>query len=687
MPRQFVLVFLVASLSAHSAFALNDPTKILAADALKDGVGGKAFVDPCENFYEFSCGSWIDRTPVPPSVGYVYRQNQKHDAIVDRFFADLLASQMKGKIQYPTRNTKSVTRLYQSCLNLFKNKTSSTAAIQQKLKKIESSLKADAFELLLSDLHREGVNAFFSPQSIMSTSGEKVYILNLVQGGFNFADRSAYEDTKLLKKYASHIKKVFSLLGYSAGEGVKKAQNIIRVETALAQAALPLENAYDPDKTTHLTDAKRLTMDYKSIDFVKYVSSIGVNTSLTVNLTEPNFMSRVDTIVADRDQSSLRDYLQWQTVLSTIGSSDGEMLREKIAFWDKVVDGLKEAKAPTKYCLDFVYENMGDALGEVFVKTLDSNRIISATERMIDQIKEAFLDKLDAASRGTSAWISSSVADRAMRKVKKVSQVLGASKTWKDYSSLNLSTEDLLSNFVQTKRMNFQIALSLIGKPQGPEQIEMLPWAMDAYYAREKNHFVLPFGILMSPSFDLSASEGANLGSLGGGTIGHELMHGFDDDGRKYDENGNIQDWWDDRSVKNYADRTACIAAQASKYPFVVGRETLYIKGTQTVTEDAADQSGMEIGRVALAKSLEKRAPAPLWLGKYTEPQQYWISYAQAWCANLSPETIKNMLATDEHSPAEYRVNGVMMNSKSFSQDFGCKVGARMNPTTKCSLW
>ncbi len=685
---QKISAALIAMISVAPAFALNDPTKILDADALKDGLGGKKLVDPCDNFYEFACGSWIEKTPVPPSDGYVYRQSQRHYAIVDQFFTELLQDQAQGKIKYPTKNSRNVTTLYKSCVDTFQDQASARSILQKKIKQIETRVMQGDVEFLLADLHREGVNALFAPQAWMATQGEKIYILNLFQGGFNFADRSSYEPgAKILKQYATHIKKVLMLLGYKKDVALRKAKNIIQIETKLAKAALPLESAYDPELTTHMTDAVKLSAEYKAFDFSKYISSLGIHTKLPVNLAEPKFMEQVNSLFAPENKIQLRDYLQWQAVLSNLANSDSALLKEKVAFWDKIVDGLQAAKTTPKHCLDLVYGTMGDALGEVFVKTIETEKILAATESMIGNMKEAFVERIMDASQGPDAWLTADVAKRAISKVAKISQLLGASQTWKDYSGLKLNENDLLSNMILTKRRNNEIAFSQIGKGAVVGQIDIQPWAVDAYYEREKNHFVLPFGILMPPSFDLDASEGANLGSLGGGTIGHEMMHGFDDDGRKYDEAGNLVNWWDETSIKNYQARTTCIAEQTSQYPLKVGGEVLHINGAQTVTEDAADQNGMEIGRRALENSLKTRAPAPLWLGKYNELQQYWIGYAQAWCANLSPETVKSMIATGEHSPAEYRVNGVMMNSKAFSQDFGCRANAKMNPAKKCTLW
>jgi predicted metalloendopeptidase len=275
----------------------------------------------------------------------------------------------------------------------------------------------------------------------------------------------------------------------------------------------------------------------------------------------------------------------------------------------------------------------------------------------------------------------------ALTKLSLLSQKVGAPDRWRNYDSLKLGRTSLLENSLRISAFEAKRDFAKIGKPVDRSEWEMMPWEVNAYYDPTLNEFVFPFGILQPPSFDLKASDGANLGAFGGGTIGHELTHGWDDDGRKYDGYGNITDWWTPATKAAFEEKSACFEKQANAYPIVVEGKAFTVNGAAIATENLADQGGVKLGYAALEKILRSRAPAAPWLGHYSEAQTFWIAYAQSWCAKRTPESMRSLITTNPHPPEEFRVNGVLMNRPEFARDFGCRAGDRMAPTARCSIW
>jgi endothelin-converting enzyme/putative endopeptidase len=338
-----------------------------------------------------------------------------------------------------------------------------------------------------------------------------------------------------------------------------------------------------------------------------------------------------------------------------------------------------------KACTQAVETRMGYALAEAYVKLFDGQAIKAKTEDMITRIKRAFVDDLRALTIGLEAWMDEATEMKAQEKVSLLAQKVGAPEKWRDYSTLKTSAHNFLLSDLNVSRFEGLRDLAKIGHPVDHAEWAMMPWEVNAYYDRSNNEFNFPFGILQPPSLDLKASDGANYGSFGGGTIGHELTHGFDNNGSQYDAHGNLKNWWTAQTKAQFATRAQCYIDQASRYR--IEEVGLYVNGKQTLEENLADQGGVKLGMVALETILAGKTEGPPLFGKFNERQQYWIAYAQSWCTKSTPERLRVQITTDVHPPAEFRVNAVVRNRPEFARDFGCRAGAQMAPLDRCALW
>jgi len=359
-------------------------------------------------------------------------------------------------------------------------------------------------------------------------------------------------------------------------------------------------------------------------------------------------------------------------------------------FWNKHLRGEKEMKPRWKRCTQAIERTLGYALAEVYVKTVDTVTVRNKVESMIQWIKTTFKNDLNELSSGKGGWLDTTTRDEALKKLEVLAQKVGAPEKWRDYSalkteSLTTSNASFLTNDVKAVEFETRRDLGKIGKPVDRKEWDMMPWEINAYYDPAKNEFVFPFGILQPPSFDVRASDGANLGAFGGGTIGHELTHGYDNDGRQYDAKGNFKDWWTSDTKKKFEEKSQCFVQQANAYK--IEEVGLNVDGKKSLPENLADQGGVKLGYLALSLAQSTRPHAKPWLGRYSENQQFWIAYAQSWCTKKRAEALRVQIKTNPHPPEEFRVNGVVMNRPEFARDFGCSVGSRMAPKNRCEIW
>jgi putative endopeptidase len=696
MPKRFLTTsFYLLTLLASNAFCAEKPKPIkltvpdiLDASALKDGSDGGTAVDPCQDFYQFSCGRWIETTTIPADKDRVMHQSTALMDQTDEKLNELILKLQKGDAALKTKASKQIVDYYQSCMNFGNTVPAAQAILKASLAEVDKLTAASELTPLLAKLHRNGTGAFFAFGSGTDLTDSNSVIGFLEQGGMGLPEPSYYFDKdakskEIRMKYVAHIGKILVLAGQNKKTAARNAKTILALETRLAEKAMPFDERQNPGKTNHPTRREELAKRAPAIDWDSYFSALSVPAS-RLNVNEPEFLGHMSEVIRTTPVKDLKAYLAWQVASRNSSEVSPTFDQENFDFWAKYLHGQNQMLPRWKRCTQEIEHSLGYALAESYVKTVDAQTIRSKIETMIHWIEQTFREDLEGLS-GESGWLDSSTKTEALKKLAKLRQKLGAPEKWRDYSTLVTDPALFLASDLRIAEFEDQRDIAKIGKPVDRLEWDMMPWEINAYYDPPKNEFVFPFGILQPPSFDVRASDGANLGAFGGGTIGHEMTHGFDNDGRQYDADGNVKDWWTAETKKKFEERTQCFIHQADSYK--VESVGLNVDGKKTLPENLADQGGVKFGYAALKIAKGKHASADLWLGKYTESQQYWIAYAQSWCGKARPETVRQQIKTNPHPPEEFRVNGVLMNRPEFAKDFSCKEGSRMAPKVRCALW
>lgn len=676
------LIFVGFSASAIRAPVPAYP-KIVDETAMKD-------VDPCADFYQFACGGFLDATVIPNDRSSVSRQVTPMDEAVDVNLNAILEGFKKGDLSSPATNEEKLGAFYASCMSVDQNSKYNEDLALQFLPKIRKGLATrDSLAHLTAKMHKLGAGVFFGFGSAQDPNDSTRVIGDVAQFGMALPTVTYYlsKDPKFVKireQYKAHVAKIFELTGVSEGRAKAIAASVLDMESFLAKKAYTPEEYGDPKKTNNplgLSGLKKLAPEF---NWDIYFQDLNVTTQ-AINVDEPEFFARINTFLQTYNREDLENYLSWIWLHRTASDIGGDFEKEDFAFWHTTMSGAKAMLPRWKHCTQEISGKMSYALAEAYLKTFDGTAIKAKTEEMITQIKAAFVDDLQSLNSGTDAWLDTATYQKALDKIGLIGQKVGAPEKFRDYTNLKVNASYYLENSLNDSAFGLARDLAKIGKPVDKTEWSMMPWEVNAYYDPPNNEFVFPYGILMPPSLDLTASDGANFGAFGGGTIGHELTHGFDNAGSQYDGHGNLVNWWTEDTRKQFDTRSQCYVNQADKYQ--IAEAGMNVKGQQTLPENLADQGGVKLGYKALEKILSTRAEGPLWMGRYSERQQYWIAYAQSWCTKYTQESLRRLITTNEHPPAEFRVNQVLRNRPEFARDFSCKAGAAMAPANRCSLW
>ncbi|MBP9681446.1 MAG: M13 family metallopeptidase [Bacteriovorax sp.] len=662
-----------------SSVSESDFPKILDERALNEKM------DPCENFYEFTCGKWIDSTVIPAEKSSVSRQVSPLSDLTDINLNKIILSYVNNDNPSPTINAEKISKLYNSCINKNQNSSDALVLLNEQLKQIKSIKSAKDLAGISAQLSLAGVTPFFAFGSMTSFQNSQKVIAGIFQGGYALGEKDYYFDTdkkslEIVKKYKDHIASVFSLLGYSTGQSKIMANNVYAFEKALASKAYSIADQSDSSKINHPIGIMGLRKLAPRFDWSTYLKVLGNPSVDEMNVGQPEFFQNLNSLLSKTGQKTITDYLTWLAADHAFPFLGGEYEKSSFAFWARYLGGAKEMMPQWKKCTQSVGNLLGYALAEAYVRTFDGQAIKAKTEELISGIKDSFYENLK-----TLDWLDSSTLVLAEEKIQAMGQKVGAPEKWRDYSHLEINETNYFLNGIKISEFESLRDLAKIGKPVDKSEWGMMPWEVNAYYEPSLNEFNFPFGILQPPSLDLSASFGANMGAFGGSTIGHELTHGFDSDGRQFDAQGNLKNWWTKKTQDQFNQKAQCFINRADTYR--IESVGLNVDGAQTLTENLADQGGVKLGYLALMRSLEKRAEAPLWLNRFNERQQFWIAYAQSWCTKETIESLRQQMTTDSHPPAEFRVNEVMMNRPEFARDFQCAENSKMAPVNRCSLW
>jgi endothelin-converting enzyme/putative endopeptidase len=641
-------------------------------------------VAPCEDFYQHACGAWLKANPVPPDRTRWSRYN-----VLDKHIVALLASVLEEAAAGDASGNDRSRKLgdyYATCMDEAAIEAKGLAPFAPGFASIDALQDKRQLAAEIARLHLAGASPLFSFDSAQDYTDATMMLAVTDQDGFALPDRDYYLTDAFRSErtqYREHLGRMFRLLGNADAAAEAKADAVLRVETALAKAAMGIVERREPKNVHHKMTLAALKELAPSFDWAAYLQGVGAPEFGSLDVADPDFFKGLEAALQSIPLSDWKAYLQWAALQGGMPAAPKALIDEDFDFFGKKLGGQAEIEARWKRCVGNADAQLGDALGQAYVERAFSPAAKERVRGMVAQIKKAMEARID-----TLDWMSDATKTRAREKLAAVADKIGYPDKWLDYGKLEIVRGDALGNLERAAAFGMQRELAKIGKPVDRAEWSMSAPTNNAYYDAQLNDINFPAGVLQMPNFDMEAGDADNYGSLVT-LIGHELTHGFDDEGRHYDASGNLTDWWTEEDAKAFEARAEGFVTQYDAYVAVEDprdpSKSIHLDGKLTLGENTADNGGIRLGYEAfLATPAASKGPDSL---GYTPSQRFFLSYAQAWCGNRTNEAAKEDAKTDPHAPGKYRVNGPLSNLLAFREAFACKAGAPMAPETMNRVW
>src|SRR5579872_1098064 len=635
--------------------------------------------DPCVDFYQYSCGNWLAKNPIPADESSWGR----FDELAERNRRTLYNILEKASSNDPKRDTVTleIGDFFAACMDVAGIEKRGIAPLKAGLEAIAGMKTKQELLGQIIALHRQGVNAFFGFSSTQDSKNSEQMIGAVDQGGLSLPDRDYYlneedKSAQLRKQFVSHVQKMLQLLGDSPDRAAAEAASVMKIETELAKGSQDRVTRRNPNEVYHKMTEHELFSLCPFVDWPKYFAGAGAPPLESLNVVAPNFFRELEATLVKATLDDLKAYLRWHLVHSVAALLPEAFLNENFDFYGKILTGAKEMRPRWKRCVDYTDGDLGEALGQKYVELTFGAEGKQRTLKMIGEIEKALHDDLSKLD-----WMTAATRQQALEKLAAVANKIGYPDRWRDYSSVVITRDDAAGNDRRATEFEVERQLNKIGKPVDRGEWQMTPPTVNAYYDAQMNDINFPAGILQPPLFDAKSDAAPNFGDTGG-TIGHELTHGFDDEGRQFDAEGNLKDWWTPEDAKEFTKRASCVSDQYSQYVVV---DDVKINGKLTLGEDVADLGGLILAYMAWKEDTKDQNHEPL--DGFTPEQRFFIGYGQSWCGNTRDETKRMRAMTDPHSPDKYRANGVVSNMPEFQEAFHCKAGSPMVRENRCRVW
>ncbi|HEY5218452.1 MAG TPA: M13 family metallopeptidase, partial [Gemmatimonadaceae bacterium] len=628
----------------------------------------------CTDFFQFANGAWLksDTIPAAYSSSGVFKDMADRNELVVRSVLDDAASQ---RASLPDSSTQhKLGTFYATCMDSTAAESGGLSPLAPTLASIDSISTLPALMPEVAKLQMSGANVLFGYYPAVNAHDAEHYIADIDRGGLGLPDRDYYlnkaasADT-MRKAYIAHIAKLFSLAGEDSATAGSDAARVLAVETEMAKAQLSLVARRDPKVSDHQMDASQLNKLAPSVEWASYFHNVGVTAPVTrVNVDEPAYLQAMSRLVADRPLEDWRAYLRYHALSSAAPWLSAAFVNESFAFNARFT-GAKQQLPRWKRCLRATDGEMGEALGQAYVAKTFPPEAKAKAKAVIDDIRAAFKARLQKLT-----WMSDSTRAHALDKLAKMGEKVGYPDTWRDYSKLQVANGPFVLNVANANRFEWNRVANRPGQVVDKTEWDITVPTVNAYYDPTKNEMVFPAGALVPQTFDPKADDAANYGSLGGSWAGHELTHGFDDEGRHYDASGNLRDWWTDADSKAFNKQAELDAKQYDGYIQV---DTFHVNGHLTLGENIADYGGALTAYDALELALA-RDGRPGLIDGFTPEQRYFLAFAQSFRSHSRPESLRSRVTVDPHSPEQWRVDGPLSNMEAFAKAFNCKPGDPM---------
>ena len=637
----------------------------------------------CNDFYQYANGNWLKTTEIPAAFSTwgsfnVLAENNR------KTLHDILEESAKDTKAKSGTTEQKIGDFYATCLDEQKREAEGAKPLAPYLARIDKIKDLKGFEAELAYAHHEGISALFGFGSGPDLKNSSMEIGNAGQGGLSLPNKDYYTKTdensvKLRAAFVQHMTAMFQLLGDAPDAAAKNAQTVMAIETRLAQNSRGPVQLREVEKQYHMMSVADLDKLTPHFSWGDYFAALGLPKTLQINMAHPEFFQALDKMLTEVPVEDWKTYLRWNLVNQAASALSSNFETEDFNFYGKTLSGRKEQYPRWRRCVSATDNNLGEALGQEYVKRAFTPEAKQRMQTMVNNLLAAYRDRLT-----TVDWMSEETRKAALTKLAAFGQKIGYPDKWIDYTRLQVSRDSYAANIIRASEFAEWRDLNKIGKPVDKTEWGMTPPTVNAYNNWLRNEIVFPAGILQPPFFNPEADDAINYGAIGA-VIGHEITHGFDDEGAKFDLSGNLKDWWTPADMKNFEDRSNCIVKQFDAFQVEPG---LNMTGKLVSGESIADLGGLTVAYHAFEKSLEGK-PRPANIDGFTPEQRFFLGWAQVWAEKYTPEAARLQAQSDPHPISRFRVNGPLSNMPEFAEAYQCKVGdAMVRPKEeRCQIW
>jgi endothelin-converting enzyme/putative endopeptidase len=679
--RFFPALFLLLSVSfAQTSSSANATTKPAYGSSL-DTIDKS--VDPCVDFYQYACGTWIKSAEIPADQSRWggFSEVRERNRSIEHDILEKAAAGGAGRDAIDQR----IGDLYGSCMDEKAVNAKGIAPLQPELDRVAAVRDKGALIDELAHLNLVGGTSLFSFYSSSDLHNADQVIAYIDQGGLSLPDRDYYikDDNPKMKDMRQHlveyISQTFTLAGQTPQQAADSAQTVLRIETSLAKAAMDRTARRDPKNRDHKMTRDEAVALGPNFYLNRYFTAVGAPNFTQLNVSNPDFFKQVNSVLESESLDSLKTYVSWH-VLNAAAPWLSQPFVEANFKFQQNLNGQKEIQARWKRCVSLTDRELGEALGKRYVELTFGPDAKQRMLKMVDALEKSLAEDVTELS-----WMSDETKKQAKVKLDAIRNKIGYPNVYRDYSSVVIKRDDLLGNVARADEFESKRDIAKIDKPLDRKEWGMTPPTVNAYYNPSFNEIVFPAGILQPPFFDNAMDDSVNFGGIGL-VIGHELTHGFDDQGRKFDPQGNLHDWWTEQDGKEFEKRASCVADEYSNF---VAVDDLKLNGRLTLGENTADNGGARIALAALEHMIaaDKTGKEGQKIDGYTPEQRFFLGFGRVWCEKVRPEQSRVWVVTDPHSPGKFRVDGVVQNMPEFQKAWGCKAGQPMVAENACHVW
>jgi putative endopeptidase len=632
-------------------------------------------VDPCVDFYQYACGSWVAQNPIPPDRARWARFTELADHN-EKLLLDLVETAAASKASKSSIDQK-LGDYFGSCMDTATIEQKGIAPVKPEIDRIQNLASQKDLAAEVAHLHHAGIGVLFRFVAEADPKDSAHMIASIAQGGLSLPDRDYYLKTdaksvETRQRFEQHVTKMFELYGETPDAAAARAHTVLELETELAKPALDRVSRRDPDKSIHIRSRSELAMLAPAFGWNEYFKEIGAPAFDKIDIEWPDYLKGLP---LNQPLDSWKAYFAYHVLRATAAQLPNAFEDEDFAFYNRYIGGAKEPRPRPNRCINLVDANLGDLLGQKYVQSAFGG----VAKARITELVEALEEAMESDIRSLD-WMTPETKAAAIRKLHAITNNVGYPKKWRDYGKVTIARDDFYGNTRRAAAAAFERRLMRIGKPTDKSEWNMTTPTVNAFYSPDFNSINFPAGILQPPFFDPNRDPAANFGAIGA-VIGHEMTHGFDDEGRKFDAAGNLRDWWTPKDAQEFEKRAACIADEYSSFTAV---DDVKVNGKLTLGENTADNGGVRIALQALEDTLQGKQDT---IDGLTPEQRFFVAYGQIWCENSTPEATRLQAQTNPHSPGHYRVTGVIRNMPEFQKAFSCKATDPMVSENACRVW